>query len=398
MWRILCLAVAAVWFIECSAASKEPLFSQLLPQRTAEIDPNEDYTLSQHHGPWLVVAATFSGEGAKEQAHELTMELRRDFNLRAYVHGKSFNLKERAPVSGFDAYGRPRRKRFQRGDEVTEFAVLVGDFPAVDDPLAQDALAKIKRIEPTTLTGKTREKSTQTLAAWRTITNAITSGDDDGNKRGPMGAAFLSRNPLLPTEYFVPKGVDEFVEQMNRGVQYSLLDCPGQFTVKVATFRGHADLKTASDIDPSSSTFRGETKLHIAADKAHRLTLALREKKWEAYEFHDVDESIVTVGSFDNVATQLPDGRVVPTRDVEIIIRTFDAAYKPATGTASFDATKRKAEEIRQQFSHVFAQQQGAISTGLYPKSVIGIPLDIHPMVISAPKRSISTAYMRKSR
>ena len=44
----------------------------------------------------------------------------------------------------------------------------------------------------------------------------------------PMGQAFFTRNPLLPREYFVPKGVDPFVAKMNEGVEHSLLDCPGQ--------------------------------------------------------------------------------------------------------------------------------------------------------------------------
>ena len=42
----------------------------------------------------------------------------------------------------------------------------------------------------------------------------------------------------LPREYFVPKGVDDFVAKMNQGVEHSLLDCPGRYTVQVATFRG----------------------------------------------------------------------------------------------------------------------------------------------------------------
>ena len=62
--------------------------------------------------------------------------------------------------------------------------------------------------------------------------------------RGPMGRAFFTRNPLLPREYFVPKGVDDFVAKMNQGVEHSLLDCPGRYTVQVATFRGKTILQT----------------------------------------------------------------------------------------------------------------------------------------------------------
>jgi hypothetical protein len=138
--------------------------------------------------------------------------------------------------------------------------------------------------------------------------------------------------------------------------------------------------------------------LHVAATNAHKLTLALRQKGWEAYEFHDYDESIVTVGSFDSVAQQLADGRTVPTRDVEIIIRTFGAAYEPVVTDPRAMQTLRKAEEVKQRFNQVFSQQNGQIVSGMHPKSLIEIPFDIHPHVIEAPKRSISTAYVRSVR
>jgi hypothetical protein len=141
-----------------------------------------------------------------------------------------------------------------------------------------------------------------------------------------------------------------------------------------------------------------DNELHIAAANAHKLTLALRLKRWEAYEFHDYDESIVAVGSFDTVAQQLPDGRTVPTRDVEIILRTFDASFEPVITDPRAMQTLKKAEEVKQQFNQVFSRQYGQIATGLHPKSLIGIPFDIHPHVIPAPKRSISTAYVRTAR
>ena len=54
-----------------------------------------------------------------------------------------------------------------------------------------------------------------------------------------MGHAFITTNPMLLSDYFVPKGgIDELVLRMNKGVTHSLLDCPGKYTVKVATFTG----------------------------------------------------------------------------------------------------------------------------------------------------------------
>jgi hypothetical protein len=377
------------------STAAEPLWSQLVPERQAAIEPQGGYELKAEHGPWLIVAATFSGDGAADQARELAVELRRDYNLRAYVHRMSFDLSDDAPISGLDAYGRPRRAKFRRGDEVTEFAVLVGDFPAVDDVEAQRTLTQIKQVEPKTLTGKERDTTSQNLAGWRTLKNAIMRRRGEAEKLGPMSSAFISRNPMLPAEYFVPKGVDEQVEAMNRGLEFSLLDAPRRYTVKVATFRGRSSLLSAAS-DGSATGFSDDNNiLHIAASNAHKLTLALREKGWEAYEFHDYDESIVTVGSFDTVAERTLDGREVPTREVDIILRVFGAAHEPVFTDARALATQHKAEELKQKFSQVFAQQHGQIASGFHPKSLIGIPFDIFPSVMEAPKRSISTAYVR---
>lgn len=379
-----------------SASATEPLWRQLMPSKEAEVDSVGGYGLRPENGPWLIVAATFSGDGAEDQARELALELRRDFNMMAYVHGVSFDLASDAPTRGYDAYGRPRRSKFRRGDEVTELAVLVGDFPAVDDVEAQRTLKRIKQIKPKSLTGEERTNTTQNLAGWRALRNVLLRADDEREEHGPMGSAFISRNPLLPAEYFVPKGVDQYVEEMNRGVQFSLLDAPRAYTFKVATFRGRSSLigLSSSDADMRRSD-DFENSLHVAAANAHKLTLALREKDWEAYEFHDRDESIVTIGSFDTYAQQLPDGRVSPTPEIQTMIRVFDAAYEPILTDPRAIATRRKAEEVKQRFNQVFSSQYGQVATGLHPRSLIGIPLDIHPQVIPAPKRSLSTAYVR---
>lgn len=378
-----------------STAAAEPLWSQLFPPRQAEVRPATGYQLQPEHGPWLVVAATFSGEGAQDQARDLAVELRKDYNLRAYVHRVSFDLTDEAPVRGLDAYGRPRRAKFRRGDEVTEIAVLVGDFPAVDDVEAQRVLKRIKHLRPKTLTGEVRDSTSQNLAAWRTLKNAVLRRKGEAEDLGPMSAAFISRNPLLPAEYFVPKGVDRYVEDMNRGVEYSLLDAPHKYTVKVATFRGRSSLVGASSRNKDTPlSGSGENPLHVAAAKAHKLTLALREKGWEAYEFHDYQESIVTVGSFEEVAQRTLDGEEAPVRDVAIILRTFGAAYEPVVTDSRAQAVQQKAEELKQRFRQVFSQR-GQIASGFHPKSLIGIPFDIYPAVMEAPKRSISTAYVR---
>jgi hypothetical protein len=235
-------------------------------------------------------------------------------------------------------------------------------------------------------------------------------------RRGPMAQAFLTRNPLLPREYLVPKGVDQFVAKMNEGVDHSLLDCPGRQTIRVATFRGNSILQTSATPTTTGKSFWGGKKrddsnpLVEAAENAHLLTKELRDHGWEAYEFHDRTESIVTIGSFADVTQQLPDGRVVVLPEVQKIVTTFDAGFDtpadPLSGIGNDSTNQRLVDQEEQQISMQLSNKQAQVVSGLNPKHVKItrgrgkslrveriIPIDIHPQAIDVPKRSVSSAY-----
>lgn len=234
--------------------------------------------------------------------------------------------------------------------------------------------------------------------------------------RGPMAQAFFTRNPLLPREYFVPKGVDSFVAKMNEGVEHSLLDCPGRRTIQVATFRGKTILQTSAKEDASSKSFWTSRKkddqdpLVEAAENAHLLAKELRSHGYDAYEFHDRGESIVTIGSFAQTTQQLPDGRVVALPDVQKIMQTFDASFDtpadPLSPIGNDSRTQQLVAERQQEVNAKLNNEQAQIVPGMNPKHVKIlngrgknvkviriIPLDIHPQVIDVPKRSVSSAY-----
>ncbi len=97
--------------------------------------------------------------------------------------------------------------------------------------------------------------------------------------------------------------------EMNKNVPHSLLDCPGKYSVQVATFKGQVIIKQNEIEAIESGKKQLSSDLADAAMKAHQLTEALRMKGYEAYEFHDRYASIVTVGSFDSVGTPRADGR-----------------------------------------------------------------------------------------
>src|SRR4029078_10059601 len=111
--------------------------------RQQAADANADsYAMTQDSGPWLIVAASFSGSGAEKQAHDLAAELRDSFHLHAYVHEMDFKFSDDANAGG--NYGASNPGRFRRGDEARELAVLVGDFASIEGPDAQQMLARVK--------------------------------------------------------------------------------------------------------------------------------------------------------------------------------------------------------------------------------------------------------------
>jgi hypothetical protein len=170
---------------------------------------------------------------------------------------------------------------------------------------------------------------------------------------------------------------------MNADVTYSLLDCPGRYTVRVATFSGAGTFQQGDgnaagtgsrsgfvDVagfvealrgsgwkDPKLRGVQGESLLVEAADRAHRLTVALRKQGWQAWEFHDRDESIVCVGSIDRLAVPGADGRPQVHPEIARIV----AALAP---------------------------DQAALASGqIVPRSFDGVMLDLQPKPIDVPRQ-----------
>lgn len=349
--------------------SADPPWRTILAFHRPDADPNQEYPLSDQSGPWLVTAATFAGEGAQQQAQDLVIELRKRYKLASYTHEMHFDFTGSVQGRGIDSTGEPLKMQYRRKKEFSEIAVLVGDFPTIDHPDLQRTLKKIKTAQPEVLSPKEGKPSYQQLGGYRNGEfSVVVDGRvvDQRKAPGPMAHAFVTRNPLLPAEYFVAKGVDKLVVEMNKHVTHSLLDCAGKYSVKVATFTGNVTIKP-EDIRKIESGEKTNSRLAQAAIDAHLLTEALRAKGYEAYEFHDRYSSIVTVGSFDAIGTPLPNGKIDLHPQVYKIMQVFGAEKKDVPG-----------------------QAQPAVGA---PKNLAGIPLDVQPMPVEVPKRSISSDY-----
>ena len=276
---------------------------------------------------------------------------------------------------GFNRDGTPVRMVYHRGRaEYDEIAVLVGNYRAVDDPDAAKTLQQIKYLPSKVLDPGQGKATYQNLAALHYVQQEYVEQTYKGTKpKGMMGTAFITANPLIPQEFFAPKGVDDFVVRINQGVKYSLLDCPGKYSVQVAHFTGNVI------IDPAeiAAVNRGErilnNQLAKGGENAHRLTLALRKLGYEAYEFHDRGASIVTVGSFDELGSPRSDGRIELQPKIARIIQVF-GSEQDAAGLSQFGV--------------------GQYQT----KSLDHIPLDATPLPVEVPKHSIAADYRQETR
>lgn len=373
-WFFVCAVCLAV----CSTpAGATPPWQKMALFKQVEANPNKTYPLSDDHGPWVIMALTFSGDEAGEQADELVQELRSKFKLRAYRYDKTFDFSKGETGRRVDQFGEPVKMNY-RVKEMREIAVVVGDFRSVDDPEAQQVLKKLRYLHPDCLDLRKREKEGKkdyrTLGQLR---DGLLEKITDKNHRplGPMRHAMITTNPLLPDDYFQPKGLDPLVVTMNEPVKYSLLKCPGKYTCKIATFTGSVTVNQELIEDIQKNKKKFQSRLEDAAAKAHEMTTALRAKGFEAWEFHDRYASMVTVGSFDVVGTPRSDGQIEINPQLHKIMETFSA---PKTTLAG--------------------QSMPKIGNPYVVRTKIGeIACDVQAMPVQVPRRSISRDYERPS-
>ncbi len=383
----IALFIAVAWSAGLAPrmASAQRPWQRLNLFKRVEVDPKASYMIQREHGPWMIMAATFAGDGAEQQARELVLELRSQHKLESYLHRIEFDHSgETMTGRGVDRYGKPQRMKYlnERNAHSDQFAVLVGNYSSLEDPTAEKELQRIKGMEPKSLDivelAKSNRKTYQQLVGFRlsqkvSDTQRLQStlakqyqGDgkimvrNSTRQYGPMGSAFLTRNPLLPEDQTEDNIVDKFVYDMNKDVKHSLLNCSGKYSVKVATFTGTVvvDQKQIRRIQQDGSM---KSRLAEAALRAHELCEALRIKGYEAYEFHDRCASIVTVGSFDSVGTPRADGKIEINPQVLQTMKRF--SVDPITGSA--------------------------------PETLVGIPFDVQALPVVVPRRSFAADYAR---
>lgn len=344
-----------------------PPWAKLIPFQRVEADADKTYELTENNGPWMVMAASFSGAGAANDAKALVLELRGQFGVEAYTFERKYDYTDTVVGVGYDRYGGPKKMRYMNDTSHTSYAVLVGNYDSVDNSDLQRTLNKVKKARPKVFDNGYSVKTDTIKTIRRKLKETLQS--DDNQETGPMGNAFVTRNPLLPEEFFRPQGLDELVLSMNQETKYSLLQCPGKYSVRVATFRGAVELDQKKIEEIEKKNIVSGSRLARAAEKAEKLAADLRAQGVEAYTFHDRFESVVTVGSFDSVGTPRRDGKMEINPQVHRVIE----GYKGQTEIKAGDGL-----------------------VGYKPKRLNGIVFDVQPVPIEVPRVSIAADYARR--
>ena len=367
-----------------------PPWAKFMPVKRVEADPKKGYELDETHGPWLIMCSSFAGPQAEQQAHDLVIELRRTMNIEAYTYKQHFDFTQTEIGRGLNQFGAPKRMRPMNGSKYDEVAVLAGRFHSVDQPEVEKTLQTIKRINPTCMRppapetpGRNRPKlqTGEVVASVRNYYQNLTEFaklQTGEQKKGPLGQAFVSSNPLLPESFFVQKsGVEPFLVEMNKDLPYSLLKNPGKYTVKVASFRGADEFGKTEAFDQKVVKHvndKGFAKIDEAAKKASLIAKALRDKGVKAYEFHDRTESIVCVGEFNEVGTPRVDGKL----EINPVVYQIMQEYGP-------------------QQNAIAGAQQIALQPRMIKVPGYVLPFDTQPLPVAVPKQSFAKQLSKRS-
>lgn len=270
-----------------------------LPEAHARIEAvkGKKYKLTKRHGPWMIMVASLrdipesrrsKGLSAQEAADELVYELRKR-GIPAYTFSQESVIQR---FNTLDRLGREERRSYAA--QRAMISVIAGNYSDSEDDVAQKTLKYIKKFHPKVITENGVYKKTP-------------------GQPGPLSGAFLTINPLLSPEEVAQRKQDPLIAKLNSGIEYSLLQNKGKYSLVVASFYGNSVTKTATSRfnNASQQNLKVSNSLDRAAENAWTLAKALRNAKnygfpagsprnIDAFVLHEKYRSIVTVGAFDS--------------------------------------------------------------------------------------------------
>jgi hypothetical protein len=283
----MCRAVFAVFgLVALSSGSLLAQSSLFTPK--VEADPVQEYLVTPEAGPWLILAAHYSGPNARELARQMVQHLRAKEGLSAYLFRHVND----------DQMPRAEERERKRVRVEEHWAVMVGGYSTVE--AARKEVDHVKKLAPPQLT----------LAGGAATTDFITQYVPNKERGGyeihkapvnPFATAFVTRNPAVKQEAVKDTSKeDQFLRTLNFGRPYSVYNCKKPFTLVVKDYGGMTVTQPRSATGAFFNAVTLGNMLDASGKQAEELARVLRESlKHEAYVLHRRRDSLVCVGSFD---------------------------------------------------------------------------------------------------
>jgi hypothetical protein len=259
------------------------------PSITLPDDPLEPYLLTKENGPFMILAKVFRGPEAEKMALALCIELRRDFQLPAYIlRTKDFpqnHYMRGTPPTAPSVTMKAITKLPEAVRTHDEAAVLVGNEKTT--AATEILLNKVKKLHPKCL------EHMPNLFKWR--------------EGGGLGRALRTTNPYVPAQMLYPRAPDRLIIQMNTGLR-SIANCPGHFSLQVAQFSGRSAYDFNSPAGKPSQGFFNpwDSPLKTASRDAEMMAEKLakspeiRRLGQPVFVYHDRTSSRVFIGAFNS--------------------------------------------------------------------------------------------------
>jgi hypothetical protein len=279
-----------------------------LAEPPAELDPVNVYAVTPSAGAWMILAASYSGNDAKELCRQLVLQLRNKHHLPAYVFNlavaeRQRQIKEEEERMRQARPGVPFRPQHYHIED--HWAVLIGGFADIN--AANAALPGVRKLPMPELK----------LAGDKLTCDVAQRFEPTGDGRAicqralisPFQKAMCVPNPTIPHQPRSPRKYDPVWEKLNSEEEYSLLRCHKKFTFAVKEYQGAKVIQSEgapSGIAAALAWLSGKGNgqlLDAAGLQAHNLAEALHKLNFETYVLHTRTSSVVTIGGFDN-----PDG------------------------------------------------------------------------------------------
>jgi hypothetical protein len=270
------------------------------------------YNITPEAGPWAICVISYTGKTAFSFSEDMVSELRRDFKLPGYFYNRGDAERKEDQQRQEEAEQRWKETLKQYGGGTAadpkphfkvplriedQFAVLIGGYKDMES--ARRSLEEIRKLK--------------SMPSARLLHQVM--GPDKDGKSGyfpvsPFLTAFVCPNPTVPKANEQPQAKQEEFEtsyrqlqELNGGEPFSLLKCPGKWTLVVKVYQSPTILQTQHNqggLFDRVMSHKGEDYMSAAVKQAHQLTDILRNKQlnFESYVLHAPTMSMVCVGSF----------------------------------------------------------------------------------------------------